>query len=328
MTHLLLRVAILGLLVPAPALSQYISTFERASTSHKAWIERTTGTDSSYIYYSFCDNGGNTWSKPKQVAPVFLGKKPSMNEQQVSLQIACDTGFSEFKGRIYICWADEKHGRKDKDVYLVYSDDKGSNWTEPILVTYYPNHKAQFAPQLRLDKQSGEMNIFYFDQQNYYDDSWQDLYLAQSKNGGLKFDYFKLNTLPLEPKKSEFRVAQQNTDLEINWREKNKHCTVRVNDSVYKSSAQKMRSDITVDRAFVFSGKIKINFKADENLNMTAVVNKPLDPNFETLVFKNKYFLKGENTFVVYTDDIGIPAGNYVLMLYYNTKNTYVWITE
>jgi hypothetical protein len=287
-------------------------------------------------------DGGSTWLKQEKIInPIKNGWQyvvdgPITNGLPT---VACDVSFSEFRNRIYICWSDEKYGVKHKDVFLVYSDDGGENWTEPILVTYRPNHKEQFNPRMAIDKTTGYVYLLYFDKQNVADGKNTDLYLAKSKNGGLLYEYYKVNEVAHQTSALLFSNEQLvlkafNDTITINWAfVKQKTDTVFYqavfNDSTFKAynkKAQLRDEELTLEKTFLFAHKIIVPFNLEKNANITAIITKPLEPKFEKLIIKNKHYLAGNNKLIIDTKALGLRKGNYILTLYYNGQNKFAWI--
>ncbi|WP_317899579.1 sialidase family protein [Aurantibacillus circumpalustris] len=281
-------------------------------------------------------DSGTTWLKEEKIInPVKGGWASKVDEIKTNGLpfITCDNSNGEFKGRVYITWSDEKNGEKNKDVFLVYSDDSGEHWTEPILVSYRPNHKEQFMPSIKVDSLTGYVYILYFDKQNFYSGKETDLTLALSKNGGLKFDYFKINEHPFLFN-ANFHEIIDNNGIRVRWVqavESNRFdlYEVLVNDSsighYYLSEESK---EMEIERSFKFADKITLDFTVKQNAFITAVITKPLEPGFEKLVVKEKRVFEGKNSMSIDMKLNGLKKGNYVLTLYYNSRNTFVWINE
>jgi hypothetical protein len=275
-------------------------------------------------------NNGSTWlTEEKIITPIKNGWSYRINGSKANglPNIACDIYSSEHNGRIYGCWSDEKYGVNNKDVFVVYSDDEGNNWTEPILVTYRPNHKNQFMPAMAVDK-NGYVNIFYYDQQNSFDNTLTDLYLAQSKNGGLKFDYYHVNTKPFLFTADHYREINNSEPVKLMWQEGDHkiYAATLENNLLLEYNAKNATGELTMARTFKFADKVSINFELPLNGAVTAVITKPLEPGFEKVIVKNKLCKKGTNTLVVDTKAAGLKSGNYTVTLYYNNRNSFTWI--
>jgi len=248
--------------------------------------------------------------------------------------IACDNTNGEYKNRIYICWSDEKNGINNKDVFLVYSDDKGKTWTEPILITYHPNHKDQFMPALMIDEM-GTVYILYYDTQNYFKYGSTDVNLAISKNGGLKFNYYQMNPKPVKQNlriqtETSLSLKTERNKIIVGWRPVKKEITeFAIFDEGTTYDLQKNTlKEIKLEKTAVFGPEIKLNYEATSDLKLTAVLTKPLLAGYEKLIIKDVAIKKGNNQLLIDTKKLGIAKGNYVLTLYYNGKNDFAWITE
>jgi hypothetical protein len=280
-------------------------------------------------------DSGKTWQKEEKIINAIKnGWACTVDGIKTNglPSISCDIGRSEFRGRIYICWSDEKNGVKNKDVFLIYSDDKGETWTEPILVSYRPNHKEQFKPVMKVDPHTGYLYILYFDKQNYPEGKETDIYLAMSKNGGLKFDYYKVNEHAFLFNSNYIEIFVDST-VRLRWMQPDVNSRfglfeVQLSDSVLDDYQVKMAvGEIEAERSFSFADKIKMDYIIKQNAFITAVITKPLEPGFEKPVVKNKRVFEGKNTLVIDTKALGLKKGNYTLTLYYHGRNSFYWIT-
>jgi hypothetical protein len=300
-----------------------------------------TGLSFGNIIFKRSYDNGKTWHN---VMKTVAKTKNAWNYKVHGLltdglpNIICDTLSGPNKDRIYISWGDEKYGKGNKDVFIAYSDDRGDNWTEPVLVTYRPNHKEQFKPAIALDQIKGTVYVSYFDQQNYIDTGYTDIYVAISNNGGLKFDYYKVNEKPIQinPKTSLENHLYIDTKGLVNlcWTATNeKSRPIYFNANITSSALNNYNkffknNEIRIERTFLFADTISVLFTSKHKLNMSAVISKPIEPGFEKVVFKSQFFKKGSSTLTINTKQLGLDKGNYILTLYYAGKNTYVWITE
>lgn len=248
--------------------------------------------------------------------------------------LACDTSNGQFKGRVYICWSDEKNGINNKDVFIIYSDDKGKTWIEPILVTYHPNHKDQFMPTLFIDE-LGIVYILYYDTRNYFTYGKTDVVMAISKNGALKFNYYKMNPAPVKQNlriqtETSLTLTTERKKIIAGWKPLKKESReFAIFDEGTSFDLQKNNSkEITFEKTLVFAPEIKINYTASVDLKLTAVLTKPLLAGYEKIVVKELNVKKGNNQLLIETKKLGVQKGNYVLTLYYNGKNDFAWIIE
>lgn len=279
---------------------------------------------------------GRTWLKEeKLINPIKGGWACTVDGIKTSglPHMACDLSNSEFRGRVYICWSDEKNGAANKDVFLIYSDDEGETWTEPILISYRPNHKQQFKPVIKVDEQTGYVYVLYFDKQNYPEGRETDLYLALSKNGGLKYEYYRINEHPFQFN-SNFMELGIEEGARPRWVQPDANnrfdlYEVLVNDTAINNyNLRDNANELQLERSFKFEDKISIDYTIPKNALVTAIITKPLEPGFEKLVIKEKRSYEGKNNLVIDTKALGLKRGSYVLTLYYNNRNSFVWITE
>lgn len=288
------------------------------------------------LAFQCSSDSGKTWLKEEKIInPIKGGWSSKVDEIKTNGLpfITCDHSAGEFRGRIYISWSDEKNGTKNKDVFVVYSDDKGQTWTEPILVSYRPNHREQFKPSMKVDTLTGFIYILYFDKQNFASGKETDITLALSKNGGLKYDYYKINSKPFAFN-GNFIELVDNGGMKARWTQADGSkrfglYEVLLNDSsINDYNLKDAAEEIEIGRSFKFEDKISLEFKMKHNAMITAVITKPLEPGFEKVVFKDKRVYEGVNKLILDTKLAGIKKGNYVLTLYYNNRNSFVWITE
>jgi len=252
--------------------------------------------------------------------------------------IVCDLSSGERRDRIYICWSDEKHGSHNKNVFLIFSDDQGETWAEPVVVTYRPNHKEQFMPCMTIDQNNGDIYILYYDQQNFVEGELTDLYLAQSKNGGLKFDYYRINTNAFKPffnspANNYLGLSVVNKQIRPIWAQLDEQNKPSVYTAVIDEKSLAMydknySEDLEIQKTFSWSDNIDINFNLKQDAVVSAAITKPLEAGFEKIVIKNKKLLQGKNSIVIDTKKLGLQKGNYTLTLYCNHSNTFVWIIE
>lgn len=246
-----------------------------------------------------------------------------------TFKVACNGGEADHPGRIYVCWDDEKFYAGDSDVFLSYSDDNGLTWTEPILVTYHPNHKAQFMPELLTDRK-GTVYLLYYDRQNAADNKMTDVYLAISSNGGLKFDYYRVNTKPFKYNGNTTIKLVQAEPVIVAWIEHaDEVFAAELRDSLLAAyNKKRVQQEILTKRTVLFSDTVKVEFNLKRTEKLSAIITKPLEPGFEKWIVKKRKFKKGANTLVIDTQAAKLQRGNYTLTLYYSAGNSYAWIID
>jgi hypothetical protein len=245
-----------------------------------------------------------------------------------------------YKGRIYIIWSDEKNSEKNKDVFLVYSDDRGENWTERILLTFRVNHKEQFQPQIAVQPQTGKLFVTFFDQQNYHKQPrMADLYLGISENGGLKFNFYRLNQerIKLDSSLASLRrliFLPKTEDAKIFWTQKTESnrlhvYSVLINDTALQGYSQRNQAlEIDLPRTLKFKSKIEFNFTLKTANRVSIALTKPLEPTFNLDILQEIDFPLGSNQLKFCTKKLSLKKDNYILTVYYGGRNSSSWILK
>ncbi|MGD8623265.1 MAG: CARDB domain-containing protein [Anaerolineae bacterium] len=138
---------------------------------------RNGGVYNRDIYYSYSDDGGQSWG------PDILVHGSDTTGNQVSADIAYD----QDRNRVYAVWQDERDG--NFDIYFAYSDNAGTSWTElPSPLNDDSGTANQLNPAIAVGKHIS-------DTQNHVYVVWQDrrngnddIYLAHSDDGGDNWD--------------------------------------------------------------------------------------------------------------------------------------------
>lgn len=111
------------------------------------------------IWFDLSIDGGETWGKDQQIASQIEGwdmEMPNIFRANGMPFLACDTT----REIIYITWADEEAG--NADVWLMYSKNKGTSWSQKIRISKINGH--QYFPNITLNYQNGDVYIAYYDQ--------------------------------------------------------------------------------------------------------------------------------------------------------------------
>ena len=160
-------------------------------TMYVAWAQADT------IWMDRSMDGGQTWLKRDlRVATIAggwdqnirgVGRANGMPVTRV------DRSNGPHSGRVYVSWTDNRNGEDDNDVWLVYSDDQGRNWTEPVRVNDDPPGAQQFFPWMDVDDVTGNVHIVFYDRRASYAkhqnlnlrSTWDtEVYVASSYDGG------------------------------------------------------------------------------------------------------------------------------------------------
>ena len=110
----------------------------------------------------------------------------------------CDNSDSEYKGTVYVNWADQRAGNDDTDIWLKKSDDGGKTWSEDIKINTDTSDNHQFLPWLTIDQVTGYLYCVFYDRRSHTDNT-TDVYLAVSKDGGSTFKNYKISEKSFVP---------------------------------------------------------------------------------------------------------------------------------
>jgi Neuraminidase (sialidase) len=110
----------------------------------------------------------------------------------------CDLSDGPHRGRIYVNWVDERNGADDRDVWVVYSDDHGNTWSEPVRVNDDPAGAHQFLTWMTVDQHTGNLFAVFYDRRGL-EGNLTHVYLAVSENGGKSFENICLTDEPFDP---------------------------------------------------------------------------------------------------------------------------------
>lgn len=278
---------------------------------------------------------GEKWKVSKQNKYLLLEfKAPGVTKKDTVArvnngsswpQLTIDTSSSGFKGRMYLCWSEKKNGVNNEDVFLLYSDDKGKNWTERILITYYPNHKNQWEPKMSVDSK-GRVMVLYFDAKNYDGSTRFDITLAVSTNGGLKFEQYRVNQDPLgslsDPK---IRLDEKGN---VTIRSKNLNQKFLVSDTSIAYLNNENVKLLEIPKTISWNDSLLITFKSNEELLVSIALNKALDPLFRKVIVQEKKVVTGKNELLIDFRKLGLEKDNYVLHFYYKNRTEFTWILK
>lgn len=239
-------------------------------------------------------------------------------------------------GKLYATWSDNKGGRGNKDVYLTWSDDNGKTWPEPVLVTYRPNHHDQFMPALAIDPVGNSVYLLYYDRQNSEDGRSTDLYLAHSRNGGLLFDYLKINPEPIpltvSSRPGGTALSVENGSVTAFWLrpEGKKQELYRSHVNVASlESHNDPGPPLRIEKTFVWSDTLMISFEMLRRTRLSAVLTNPSDATFRPVTLLHRKKMKeGPQQLRLDPGRLKLKKGTYALTFYCENLNTFVWIVD
>ncbi len=143
------------------------------------------------IFFDFSTNSGKSWQgKDRVIARQESGwamEIPGL-ERCNGMPVTCvDISDSRYAGNIYVVYADQKANGEDTDIFLIVSEDRGKNWTDPVNVFPEDGDKHQFLPWMDVDPKTGNIFIVFYDR-SAHEDLKTDVRLAISEDGGQSFE--------------------------------------------------------------------------------------------------------------------------------------------
>lgn len=161
------------------------------------------------LVHAVSTDDGQTFSTPNYIADVdvryFSGVGQANNTSTTmydrlypSSYIAVDTcSASPYEGRLYVVWnsGDDNYTKK-VDVWLSYSDDNGTTWSEPQIVHSDPprNYGFHHRPTIYVNP-DGVLVLAWYDNRGYEipDVYMNNYYYALSFDGGETFGEYKVS---------------------------------------------------------------------------------------------------------------------------------------
>ena len=146
------------------------------------------------IVFNRSFDGGITWGTPHTVAgkrAAFQINVPAEFNRGALVYPSCDADRSSgpHRGRLACAWMDLTTAGFS-DVFLSFSDDKGTTWSAPLPVTDSLTGVDRFNQWLSTDAVTGDVNVSFYDTRN--DSTGKryetDIALARSTDGGASFD--------------------------------------------------------------------------------------------------------------------------------------------
>lgn len=81
--------------------------------------------------------------------------------------LAWDRSGGTHNGRIYLVYTKEEKNESDNtDIYVRYSDDDGSTWSDGVRVNDDTTTNSQFMPKISLDQTTGHIAVMWYDSRN------------------------------------------------------------------------------------------------------------------------------------------------------------------
>jgi hypothetical protein len=152
-------------------------------------------------------DGGENWLTPVRIFDIdgsrdwWCDKCPSMlgitrmNDFPV---MAVDRSNGIWNGNIYIVWGAKGTGGDRADLHFSKSTDGGLSWSTPILVNSDGTTNDQWLPWITVNP-NGLINIVFYDSRNDPNNVLTEVWVAQSRDGGMSFTNFRVSDVAFEP---------------------------------------------------------------------------------------------------------------------------------
>jgi hypothetical protein len=158
------------------------------------------------IMFDRSTDGGVTWGTDVSVSDQPGGwafDVPGIYRCNGLPVTVCDTGASQYRGRVYVLWGDQRNGLEDSDVWLVSSADGGMTWSAPKRVNDDLTGRHQFFPWIAIDHSTGNLFVVFYDRSGTSGDA-TEVYLARSADGGTTFATMRVSESSFVPSSAVF----------------------------------------------------------------------------------------------------------------------------
>lgn len=152
-----------------------------------------SGTDSMYFCISL-DQGRN-FTKPQGVAKhkvVDLNISGVIRSWSMPV-LLCDTSQSQYRGRIYLLYADSADDG-DIDIFETHSDNKGISWSQSLSIINADDNTIQYLPAAAITRRGNIICTFMDRREGLAGKpaNYTTLYAARSVDGGQSWSNFSL----------------------------------------------------------------------------------------------------------------------------------------
>ncbi len=155
-------------------------------TLYVAWNDHKN----NVIAFNRSTDAGATWGSQTTIAPKQLSFAigiPAESFRGALVYPSCDADRSSgpHRGRLYCSWMDLNAAGTNTDIFLSFSDDKGTSWSKPMTVADQLTSVDRFNHWLSVDPTTGNVNVSFYDTRNDTTGSryMTDVYLTQSTDG-------------------------------------------------------------------------------------------------------------------------------------------------
>ena len=128
---------------------------------------------------------------------------PGINRTNGMPVLLADNSPTQYRGMLYLSWADQRNGEDNTDIWFMRSANGGDLWSGATRVNDDDSGRHQFLSWMAQDATTGYLYILFYDRRAY-DDNQTDVYLAYSNNGGSSFENVKISESPFVPSEEHF----------------------------------------------------------------------------------------------------------------------------
>ncbi len=246
----------------------------------------------------------------------------------------CDLSGGPHHGTIYICWADQRNGPTDTDIWLVKSTDQGNTWSEPLRINDDTAGKQQFFPWMAIDQTTGYLYCVFYDRRQY-DDTQTDVYMAFSADGGESFTNFRISESPFTPTAGTFfgdynYIAAHNNIIRPIWTRLDQTSlsvwTALINTAAIPNfptrttetwHAEQKPARLLGNFPNPADKYTYVSFELEKTAKIKLLISNAQGQTLLTPI-SNKRYRKGEHSKKIKIDSL--PAGVYYYLLYANGK--------
>ena len=152
--------------------------------------------DRQAIFQVRSSDDGATFSPPRNIANARGSVAAGRGYLEFALpSVSIDVGGGPHHGTLYITYSDVPE--KDRDVFVIRSDDHGATWSAPVRVNDdAPARGAdQFLPEIVVEP-SGAVSVLFMDRREDPDSQAYHAYLGRSTDGGNTFTNARITSAP------------------------------------------------------------------------------------------------------------------------------------
>jgi len=146
------------------------------------------------LYFDRSSDGGKTWLDKDLVVAAQPGgwdiDVEGVSRANGMPVTVCDLSESDYSGRVYINWVDDRNG--NYDVWVISSDDGGDTWTDAQKINDDLDSADQFFTWLTIDQTNGNLYAVFYDRRGLIDLE-TNVYLASSSDGGSTWNNEQIN---------------------------------------------------------------------------------------------------------------------------------------